>query len=394
MAAVQRGGALRQPGSAAAACSSLLRAPRKCHPCACALAGIQARAQTNPNLPPSPAPLRAHLGWATAQQPSSPPLLRTSFTIAFNPCSPAGPSLAGPRRQSWVCSPSCWRAWRTLVHRQRSPAGEQCGLFSSDPGSQHCGSGGRAGAVPRSPCPWFGEQGGLHSSGLPMPLVQAGKQGTVLLAFPAKHASACMQLGCVFAAAAAAAAPAPAVIPPSLAHLFANHLCRRILPLNQICAATIRQVDIMLADYQSAAGVAATAADVAAAAWRDSPADSPAKPGVPPAAVAVQLDSEANGFGVGAAAGKLPPPAVVAVRRHSSGQQQGGGRAGNGSGNGSGSGSGSGWLRAGDTGTAAAAAAEDSPRWPAVELSGHSGLPTPSTARPLSPDPSDSFASA
>ena len=105
---------------------SLLRAPQKCHPCACALAGQQAtnEAQSpavscSPTCPP-------WLGNAIGD-PSSAALLRTSsiFTFASPPASPAGPSLAGPRRRSWVCSPSCWRVWRTLVRRRRSPAGEQ-----------------------------------------------------------------------------------------------------------------------------------------------------------------------------------------------------------------------------------------------------------------------------
>lgn len=169
-------------------------------------------------------------------------------------------------------------------------------------------------------------------------------------------------------------------------------LCCRILPLNQICAATIRAVGLLLSDYQSAAGLAASAADVAAAAAACSgdghDACKAASAAAPPAAVAVQLDGEANGFSPSAAAGKTPPPAVVTVRRGSAGRQQGSGNGSNGIDS-----SGGGWMRAGDADGAAAAGA-DSPRWPAVELSGPSGLATPSTARPLSPDPSDAFASA
>ncbi len=169
-------------------------------------------------------------------------------------------------------------------------------------------------------------------------------------------------------------------------------LCCRILPLNQICAATIRAVGLLLSDYQSAAALAASAADVAAAAAACSgdghDACKAASAAAPPAAVAVQLDGEANGFSLSAAAGKTPPPAVVTVRRGSAGRQQGSGNGSNGIDS-----SGGGWMRAGDADGAAAAGA-DSPRWPAVELSGPSGLATPSTARPLSPDPSDAFASA
>ncbi|KAI7838066.1 hypothetical protein COHA_008149 [Chlorella ohadii] len=168
----------------------------------------------------------------------------------------------------------------------------------------------------------------------------------------------------------------------------------RILPLNQICAATIRAVGLLLSDYRSATGLAATAADVAAAAATCSgdghDACKAASAAAPPAAVAVQLDGEANGFSPSAVPGKTPPPAVVTVRRGSTGRQLGSARASNGIDS---SGSGGGWMRAGDADGAAAAGA-DSPRGPSVELSGPSGLATPSTARPLSPDPSDAFASA
>lgn len=159
----------------------------------------------------------------------------------------------------------------------------------------------------------------------------------------------------------------------------------RVLPLNQICAGSIRAINLMVADWRGAADVAGSAAAVAAAAAAACNGSGGsldvAKP-VPPAALALQLDSEAAGAGIGSAPGKLPPPAVVTVRRHSAGRQQGSRLEG----------SGSGWMRAGNTNTAAGG---DSPRWGQdVELSAASGLPTPSTARPLSPDPSDAFASA
>ncbi|PRW20866.1 UPF0187 chloroplastic [Chlorella sorokiniana] len=63
----------------------------------------------------------------------------------------------------------------------------------------------------------------------------------------------------------------------------------RTLPLNQICAATIRNITLMMDDCHSVAGLAASAADVAAvaAAWDSNPAHSPTKI-VPPAAASRQ----------------------------------------------------------------------------------------------------------
>lgn len=132
----------------------------------------------------------------------------------------------------------------------------------------------------------------------------------------------------------------------------------KVLPLNQICAGTLRALRLMMSDHQEAADVAA-----AAAAWSGGPLDAAG------GGVAVRLGSA----GSEAAPGKLPPPAVVTVQRGS-----GGGQAWQ-------DGQASGWMRGGDV------VADDSARSP-LELSGPSGLPTPSTARPLSPDPLDAFA--
>lgn len=121
-----------------------------------------------------------------------------------------------------------------------------------------------------------------------------------------------------------------------------------MLPLNQICAGTLRALQGMMDN-------ASAAADLAVAAPSTHPPDLGA-----PRVVVVPLGGARDG---------TKPPAVLTARRHSGG---------NGRGVADGAES---WAR-GAAGMAAAA----------VELSGPSGALTPSTARPTSPEPPDSFA--
>ena len=127
---------------------------------------------------------------------------------------------------------------------------------------------------------------------------------------------------------------------------------RRVLPLNQICAGTLRALRFMMEDVEGAAHVA-----------RGAPAADTPTMG-PPRVVAVP---------VGGVNGAAKPPAVVTTRHRSSSNGRSGADA---------DAQAETWSVTPPAGAAAAG----------VELSGPSGVPTPSTARPTSPDPPDTFA--
>lgn len=160
---------------------------------------------------------------------------------------------------------------------------------------------------------------------------------------------ASMHLGCCWCHASPAQPPflctpsIPPFLPPSIHP-------RRVLPLDGICAATLGALRAMMLDQQGAADVAALAASI-----QSSPSLRPDAP------CAVSLG--AAGSGRVAVKPSPPRPSFITVQRSCDGPGQGGSN---------------GWTMDGSSA--------------AVELSGPSSLPTPSTARPTSPDVPDVFA--
>lgn len=149
----------------------------------------------------------------------------------------------------------------------------------------------------------------------------------------------------------AAHAPATAAGLGTRVHCPLHPAPRRVLPLNQICAGTLRALRLMMEDFEGAADVA-----------RVAPTTDAPVPG-PPKAVAVQMGDADDSF---------KPTAVVTARHR-------------------GSSNGRGPAAEAETWSALPAAAGAAGAT-AVELSGHSGVPTPSAARATSSDMPDTFA--